>query len=43
VFYATATFDDWDIRPEKGPPLQSFQATVKGIEAAAFSGEYKAK
>jgi len=43
VFYATATFDDCDIRPEKGPPLQSFQATVKGIEAAAFSGEYKAK
>ncbi|MGI9178078.1 MAG: glycoside hydrolase family 28 protein, partial [Pirellulales bacterium] len=43
VFYAAATFDGCEIRTEKGPPLQSFQATVQGMDAAAFSGEYKAK
>jgi len=43
VFFATAAFEGCDIRPEKGPPLQSFQATVTGMNAAAFSGEYKAK
>lgn len=43
VFFADATLENCQILPEKGPPLQAFQATVRGAEAPAFSGEYKAK
>ncbi|MFM7243851.1 MAG: glycoside hydrolase family 28 protein [Planctomycetaceae bacterium] len=43
VFFADATFEGCDIRPEKGPPLQAFGATVRGLEAPGFTGEYKAK
>lgn len=43
VFFADASFEGCEIRPEKGPPLQSFQATVRGLDAPQFSGEYKAK
>jgi polygalacturonase len=43
VFYASATFEGCEIQPEKGPPLQVFQAAVQGMEAMPFSGEYKAK
>lgn len=43
VFFADATFENCDIRPEKGPPLQAFQAAVRGHEAPEFAGEYKAK
>lgn len=43
VFFAEASFEGCEIRPEKGPPLQSFQATVRGLDAPEFSGEYKAK
>lgn len=43
VFFANATFEGCEIRPEKGLPLQAFQATVKGMDAPTFTGEYKAK
>ena len=43
VFFADAAFDDSAITPAKGPPLQAFRSTVRGLEAPEFSGEYKAK
>lgn len=43
VFFADATFEGCDIRPEKGPPLQAYRATVRGLEAPEFTGDYKAK
>lgn len=43
VFYATAALDGCEIRPQAGLPLQSFHATVTGLDAPALSGEYKAK
>jgi len=43
VFFAETTFEGCEIRAEKGPPLQAFQATVRGLDAPEFSGEYKAK
>lgn len=43
VFFAEVTFADCEIRPAGGPPLQVFKATVRGLDAPEFSGEYKAK
>ncbi len=43
VFFAGATFEGCEIHPEKGLPLQSFQAAVQGMDAPIFAGEYKAK
>jgi polygalacturonase len=43
VFFAQVTFEACEIRPDKGPPLQAFEATVSGLEAPVLSGEYKAK
>ena len=43
VFFADVTLDHCEILPEKGPPLQAFQATVRGAEAPEFTGEFKAK
>lgn len=43
VFFADATFEGCDIRADKGPPMQAFQASVRGLDAPDFSGEYKAK
>lgn len=43
VFYATVAFEGCEIRPESGLPLRSFRATVTGIDAPEFMGDYKAK
>lgn len=43
VFFADAAFENSAITPAKGPPLQAFRSTIRGLEAPEFSGEYKAK
>lgn len=43
VFFADVTCEGCEIRPERGPPLQAHRATVRGLDAPAFSGDYKAK